>query len=95
MKTDGVVMGALTPHGDHTHLEWVCPDCGNAGYTDGARSPYRIVCSKTGRQFLIVGVPQIGREVESRRKGFRPDPGGKPVVRPVLFGQQRRSRSAK
>jgi hypothetical protein len=65
MKTDGVVMGAITPHGDHTHLEWVCPDCGYAGYTDGAQSPCRIECIKTGRQFLIVGVPQLG-EVSNR-----------------------------
>src|SRR5882672_7499581 len=58
MRTDGVVVGILTQCGDHTHLEWVCPDCGNYcgtawGYGDG---PFRFICKKTKREFLVVGI---------------------------------------
>ncbi len=56
MRTDGVVLGTLTPYGDHTHLEYVCPACGSSGSTAGENSPWRIVCSKTGREFLVVGI---------------------------------------
>jgi hypothetical protein len=55
MKTDGIVFGNLIPFDDHTHLEWTCPDCGSRGLT--GHSPYRITCDKTGREFLVVGVP--------------------------------------
>jgi hypothetical protein len=58
MCTDGVVIGTLTPHLDHMHLEWLCPDCGNYcapgwGYEDG---PIRFFCEITKREFLVVGI---------------------------------------
>jgi hypothetical protein len=58
MRTDGVVIGTLTPHRDHMHLKWACPDCGNYcglvwGYEDG---PFRFTCLKTKREFLVVGI---------------------------------------
>jgi hypothetical protein len=60
MGLDGVIFGDLTPHEGHTHLEWVCPDCGSRAYTDGEHGPHRITCDTTGRQFLVVGIPSIG-----------------------------------
>lgn len=56
MKTDGVVFGTLTPYRDHTHLNWVCPDCGTSGYFSGENGFHRLVCSETGRVFLVVGI---------------------------------------
>lgn len=58
MQTDVVVMGAIIPCGDHTHLEWVCPDCGKAGCVDGDESPLRLECGRSGRHLLIVGIPE-------------------------------------
>ena len=54
MRTDGVVLGTLTDHGDHMHLEWVCPDCGSKGDKGAEIGPHRIVCDRTGREFLVV-----------------------------------------
>jgi hypothetical protein len=59
MKTDGVVFGVLTPCGDHSHLEWVCPDCGNAGYIGGDQRIHRFNCDRTGREFLLLGLPPL------------------------------------
>jgi hypothetical protein len=56
MRTDGVILGTLKRFGNHSHLEWVCPDCGNCGFTGGEDNPYRIVCARTGREFLVVGI---------------------------------------
>jgi hypothetical protein len=58
MLTDPVVMGLITPCGDHTHLEWVCPDCGTSGCVGGDESPLRIKCGRSGRHLLIVGIPE-------------------------------------
>lgn len=57
MRTDGVVLGTLKQCGNHTHLEWVCPDCGNQGCKGYAPGdiPHRIVCSTSGREFLVLG----------------------------------------
>lgn len=63
MRTDGVVLGTLTQFDNHTHLEWVCPDCGNSGYTAGENSPCRLVCVKTGREFLVVGISPQRRSI--------------------------------
>jgi hypothetical protein len=58
MDVDSVVWGMIVPHGDHTHLEWVCPDCGSRAFASGECGHHRIVCTKTGRTFLVVGVPK-------------------------------------
>jgi hypothetical protein len=57
MKTDGVVFGTLAEFEDHPHLEWTCPDCGSRGMIAGSNRLLRIVCSTTGHEFLVVGVP--------------------------------------
>jgi hypothetical protein len=41
MRTDGVILGKLIKFGDHTHLEWTCPDCGNECAAEGGWGPYR------------------------------------------------------
>jgi hypothetical protein len=62
MRTDGVVLGTLTKCGDRTHVEWVCPDCGNSALEGGDDGPCRFVCERTGREFLVVGLPLPKRE---------------------------------
>jgi hypothetical protein len=56
MATDGVILGNLTRFSDHFHLEWVCRDCGSFCFVPD-RSLYRKVCARTGREFLVVGIP--------------------------------------
>jgi len=57
MDIDGVVMGLITSQGDHTHLQWVCPDCRSPGFASSEQSPLRIKCATAARRFLVVGVP--------------------------------------
>lgn len=59
MSTDDVVIGTLTPHGDHMHLEWVCPDCGSLGSVGDPDGPLRAGCSKTGCEYLVWWPEQI------------------------------------
>jgi hypothetical protein len=56
MRTDGVIFGITTPYGDHTHLDWVCPDCGSSGSVGDEYTRFRFLCSRTGRGFLVVGI---------------------------------------
>jgi hypothetical protein len=56
MRTDGVILGKLRKVHDHTHLEWTCPDCGNACAVEGGYGSQRYVCSTTGREFVVMEV---------------------------------------
>ena len=76
MPTDDVILGTITPFGDHIHLEWVCCDCGAFCFIGANIGRYRHVCVRTGREFLVVGIP---RHIE-------------PVSRPGPSDLTRRSR---
>jgi hypothetical protein len=71
MTTDDVILGALTPCHDHTHLEWVCPGCGCLWSVGGHVRQYRYLCDGTGREFLVIGIPPDTKE--RRGAHFRPD----------------------
>lgn len=70
MRTDGVIMGKLKRVNDHTHLEWTCPDCGNACSAEGGFGSLRCVCSTTGREFVVMEVsfsPGVLKRTKPRR----------------------------
>jgi hypothetical protein len=65
MSTAGVIIGTLKRHRDHYHLEWVCRDCGTFNFV-GSVTIHRFVCERSGREFLVIGLPTIVRAPRKR-----------------------------
>jgi hypothetical protein len=68
MRTDAVILVTLTQCGDHTHLEWSCPDCGISRVINGKYAPCRFRCADSDREYLVVGFALQPRVIQRTKE---------------------------